>query len=171
MNFMRTNWKDKRPNIHSLLIVFFAVSFMSLVGFINQDPTKEQSSLSEKKIKGDDELQKQCGKQSKEYYESEYGNGEGIINGEDEMSNYTYHYNKKLNKCFILINSIEFIKNIEDKFENITMKTLFEFNENKEYGSLVLFRKNIKTESCFVLDKPCKSEQEWDLLVVPYMEE
>jgi len=51
------------------------------------------------------------------------------------------------------------------------MKTLFEFNENKEYGSLVLFGKNIKTDNCVVLDKSCKSLQEWDLLVAPYMEE
>ena len=101
-----------------------------------------------------------------EYFKEDYGDGFD----EDDISTYTNHYNKKLNKCFILINSIQFIRNI-DKFEIITMKTLFELNENKEYGSLIQFGKNIKTDNCMVLDKSCKSEQEWDLLVAPYMEE
>jgi hypothetical protein len=157
----------KRTLALSILTVFFTISFMSLVGFNNQNPTKEQSSVSKITPKDDYELQEKCEKRCDKYFKEDYGNGFD----EDVISNYTYHYNKKLNKCFILINSIEFIRNIGDKYENITMKTLFEFNENKEYGSLVLFRKNIKTESCFVLDKPCNSEQEWDLLVVPYMEE
>ena len=157
----------KRTLALSILIIFFTISFMSLVGFNNQNPTKEQSSVSKITPKDDYELQEKCEKRCEEYFKEDYGNGFD----EDGISNYTYHYNKKLNKCFILINSIEFIKNIEDKFKNITMKTLFEFNENKEYGSLVLFGKNIKIESCVVLDKSCKSEQEWDLLVAPYMEE
>ena len=157
----------KRTLFLSILIVFFTISFMSLVGFNNQDPTKEQSSVSKITPKDDYELQEKCGKRCEEYFKKDYDNGFD----KNGISNYTYHYNKKLNKCFILINSIEFIRKVEDKYENITIKTLFEFNENKEYGSLVLFGKNIKTDSCLVLDKSCKSEQEWNLLVVPYMEE
>ena len=152
-----------KRNLLSILIVFITTSFMSIVGCNHQNIIKEPSSLSG--------LQEQCVNRSKEYFKKEYGNG--MINGENGerlISKYSNHYNKKLNKCFILINSVQFIRNI-DKFESVTMKRLFELNENKEYGSLVLFGKNIKTDSCMVLDKSCKSEQEWDLLVAPYMEE
>ena len=157
----------KRTLALSILIIFFTISFMSLVGFNNQNPTKEQSSVSKITQKDDYELQEKCEKRCEEYFKEDYGNGFD----EDGISNYTYHYNKKLNKCFILITSTEFIRNMENKIQNIRIKTLFDLNENKEYGSLIQFGKNIKTDDCVVLDKSCKSEQEWDLFVAPYMEE
>ncbi len=148
----------------SILIVFFTTLFMSLVGCNNQNIIKEQSSLSE--------LQEQCMKRSKEYFNKEYGNG--IINGENGerlISNYTNHYNKKLNKCYILITSTEFTRNMENKIESIRIKMLFELNENKGYGSLIQFENNNKPINCRILEKYCKSEKEWDLLVKPYMED
>ena len=147
----------------SILIVFFTTSFMSLVGCNNQNIIKEQSSLSV--------FQEQCGKRSNEYFNKEYGNG--IINGGDGerlISNYTNHYNNKLHKCYILITSTEFIRNMENKIENIRMKTLFDLNENKEYGSLIQFENNNKPINCRILEKYCNLEKEWDSLVKPYME-
>ena len=44
---------------------------MSLVGCNNHNIKKEQLSPSEKKIKGDDDLQKECGKKSEEYFKKE----------------------------------------------------------------------------------------------------
>ena len=105
----------KRKLFLSILIVFFTTSFMSIVGCNNQNIIKEQSSLSE--------LQEQCGKQSEEYFNKEYGNG--TINTKMETTDicYTNHYNKKLNKCFILIKSTQIFKDNENKIENIKMKT------------------------------------------------
>jgi hypothetical protein len=154
----------KRTLFLSILIIFFTTSFIFLVGCNNQNIIKEPSSLSE--------LQEQCVKRSKEYFKKEYGNG--IINGgvgERLISNYTNHYNKKLNKCYILITSTEFIKNKENKIENIRVKTLFELNENKEYGSLIKFENNNELINCRILEKYCNLEREWDLVVKPYMEE
>ena len=151
----------KRTLFLSILIVFFTTSFMSLVGCNNQKSTKEQY-----------QLQEQCVKRSKEYFNKEYGNG--IINWGDEerlTSNYTNHYNKKLNKCYILITSTQFIRNNENKIENIGLKTLFELNENKGYGSLIQFENNNKPNNCRILEKYCNLEKEWDSLVKPYMEE
>lgn len=162
----------KRTLFLSILIIFFTTSFMSVVGCNNQNIIKEQSSLSEKKIKGDYELQKKCGKQCEEYFNKEYGNG--IINkgdGEQLISNYTNHYNKKLNKCYILITSTEFIRNMENKIESIRIKTLFDLNENREYGSFIQFENNNKPINCRILEKYCNSEKEWDLLVKPHMED
>lgn len=161
----------KRTLFLSILIIFFTTSFMSVIGCNNQNIIKEQSSLSEKKIKGDYELQKRCGKQCEEYFKKEYGNG--IINGEKGerlISSYINHYNKKFHTCFILINSTEFI-NVQGKIENIKMKTFFDLNENRKYGSLIQFEKDNKPCSCRILEKYCNLEEEWDSLVKPYMEE
>ena len=72
----------KRKLFLSILIIFFTTSFISLVGCNNHNIIKEQLSPSEKKIKEDDDLQKECGKKSEEYFKKEYGGG--IINGEKD---------------------------------------------------------------------------------------
>src|SRR5208283_2188684 len=161
----------KRTLFLSILIIFFTVSFMSLVGCNNHNIIKEQFFTSEKKIKGDDELQKECGKKSEEYFKKEYG--DGIISGmkgEQLTSSYTDHYNKKFHACFILINSTEFI-NTSGKIESIRMKTFFDLNENREYGSLIQFENDNKPCRCRILEKDYNSEEEWDLIVKPYMED
>ena len=158
----------KRTLFSSILIIFFATSFISLVGCNNQNTIKEHFPPLEKKIKGDDELQKQCGKQSKEYFKKEYSGG--IINGEKGerlTSSYTDHYNKKFHTCFILINSTDF-RNVSGKIESIRMKTFFDLNKNREYGSLIQFENDNKPCNCWILEKYCDSEKEWDLLVAPY---
>jgi hypothetical protein len=154
----------KRKIFLSILLIFFTTSFMFLIGCNNHNIIKEQSSLPIS--------QEQCVKRSEEYFNKEYSNG--IINGEDGerlTSNYTNHYNKKLNKCYILITSTQFIRNTENKIENIRIKTLFDLNENKEYGSLIQFDNNNKPNNCRILEKYCNSEKEWDLIVKPYMGE
>ena len=74
----------KRTLFLSILIIFFTTSFMFLIGCNNHNIIKEQLSPSGKKIKGDDELQKDCGKKSEEYFKKEYGGG--IINGEERRT-------------------------------------------------------------------------------------
>jgi hypothetical protein len=161
----------KRKLFLSILLIFFTTPFISLVGCNNHNIIKEQFSPSEKKIKGDDELQKECGKKSEEYFKKEYGGG--ILNGEKGerlTSSYTDHYNKKFNTCFILINSTEFI-NVKGEIKSIRIKTFYDLNENREYGSLIQFENNNKPNNCRILEKYCNSEKEWDLLVKPYMED
>ena len=168
---MKGRCEMKRTLFLSILIIFFTTSFMFLIGCNNHNIIKEQFSPSEKKIKGDDELQKDCGKKSEEYFKKEYGGG--IINGkkgEQLTSSYINHYNKKFHTCFILINSTEFI-NVQGKIESIKMKIFFDLNENRKYGSLIQFEKDDKPCSCRILEKYCNSEKEWDSLVKPYMED
>ena len=47
------------------------------------------------------------------------------------------------------------------------MKDIYDFNENKPYGSF--FKSGVTPIVCVFLEKKCKSEEEWDLLVKPYM--
>jgi len=69
------------------------------------------------------------------------------------------HYNTRLGKCFILIN-----------YSKKPLKVLKEISENKIYGSF-RSKQDGTTILCNVLEKACKSEEEWNALVKPYMEE
>jgi len=135
----------------SILIVFFTTSFMSIVGCNNQTPTKEQLSISKTTSKENYELQEKCGKRCEEWVKKEY-NGTNC--------SYKNHYNKKLNKCFILVSC---------NGNNISTEILFDINENNKIGGLSDF-KNGKV-FCSMSDKECKSVSEWEILVKPFMEE
>jgi hypothetical protein len=161
----------KRTLFLSILIIFFTISLMSLVGFNNQKSTKEDSTVSEKKIKEVYDFQEMCRKQSKEIFKGKYDGRDDIkINSDKsywiyEHSNY---YNKKMNKCF----QLEVIRTYTQKAEVIQItKELFDINEDIQYGFLRNIGKPNEIYSCFVLKKKCKSEEEWDSLVKPYMEE
>ena len=123
----------KRKLLLSILIVFFTTSFMFVIGCSDNR-------------KVDYQLQEQCGKRSDDYCK----------NCNSDSESYKNHYNKKLNKCFILVM----------KGEN--GKLLMDVNERKQYG---FFFSNKDDFFCDVLDKSCKSIEEWDKLVKPYMED
>lgn len=160
----------KRKLLLIILFVFFTTSFISLLGCNNQTSSKEQkpkqSPVSEKKIKGDYELQEQCVKRSKEYFNKKFGNEIVITKDGMIIRNYTNYYNKKQNKCFFLLTSTHTFNN--KKEDNLLLEDLLDINENKEYGYYIGRGKKI---GCFFLDKSCKSEEEWNSLVKPYMEE
>jgi hypothetical protein len=142
---------------------------MSLVGCNNQTPTKEEKSVSQKQLKEDYDLQERCGKRCDEVFTKGFGK-EGITNdkGSQMMSNYTNHYNKKMNKCFMVIASTTYNPKTKDV---VIMKNIFDVNENKDYGSVIKVGARPTTNGCLVLDKKCNSEEEWDSLIKPYMEE
>jgi len=133
----------KRTLFLSILIVFFTTSLMSIVGCNNQNPKEVY------------DLQVRCGQQCDEYFKKEYGDGN--IKERNGLWAHENHYNKKLNKCFILL----------DQFTGSKEKMLTEINENKIYG----YYNGKSTTFCSMLEKKCKSEKEWDSLVKPYIEE
>jgi hypothetical protein len=69
------------------------------------------------------------------------------------------HYNTRLDKCFILIN---YTKKQSKILKNIIENKIYGSFRSKEDGTIIM---------CNVLEKTCKSEEEWDSLVKPYMEE
>ena len=117
-------------------------------------------------VKEEYKLQGRCGKRVEELFRKEYGNATAprVI--------YTNHYNRKLNKCFILVT--ETVYNPKEIRKELgvssTYKTLDDINENKPYGFFWKLS-NGALMSCEVLGKNCKSEAQWDALVKPYMEE
>lgn len=145
----------KRTLFISILIVFI----FSIVGCNNQTPTKEKSSISQKELY---DLQEKCGKLCKEIYNKDYNGGERWSRGVlVNIYLYENHYNKKLNKCFMMIN---------DEGSVGSVKTLMDVNENKLYGSMRVNQEG-KIMSCRVLNKTCTLTEDWDTLVRPLMTE
>lgn len=57
------------------------------------------------------ELQERCGKRCEEAFKKHYpGESYRDEKGDQWLSNYEAHYNRKLNKCFILVTSNKFAK-------------------------------------------------------------
>ena len=119
--------------------------------------------------KEDYELQEKCGNKADKWFKTEFGNG--IKSDKDGQSWYTYqnHYNKKLNKCFVVLHLTYFPKG-DDKI-GTNMKDLMDINENKGYGHYYGSIGGGKSIFCGVEGKNCNSEGEWDSLVKPYMEQ
>jgi|SRR5208282_3887370 len=117
----------------------------------------------------DYKLQEQCGKRSEEYFKKEYNNGFSTYENIQITSHYQNHYNKKLNKCFILMETTYY--NTYTKKNDSFIKDINDINENKKYGSFSRIQIDYSPITCEVSGKTCKSEEEWDKLVKPYMEE
>lgn len=124
-------------------------------------------------MKEEYELQEKCGKRCEERFRKEYGK-EGYTtdkDGDGMTSGYQNHYNKKLNKCFILITTRTYPKDKDNKLGVYTGKDIYDINENQVIGSFSMFSKSVSSLECRVSERTCKSGEEWDLLVKPYMEE
>ncbi len=97
--------------------------------------------------KADDQLQEQCGKKSEAFFKKSY---DAVYSGF-----YASHYNKKRNKCYML-------------FYNPVTKRKILYDVNKSNLRVMFSSDGVY---CFVYEKKCKTEKEWDELVQPYMEE
>ena len=123
-------------------------------------------------IKDEYELQERCGKRAEEVFKREFGNGISNTKDSQSMSGYENHFNKKLNKCFVLLRTTIFTH--KTKKEGATTSSdivLYDINENKQYGTFFKTRNDDKTVICSVSEKICHSESEWDAQIKPYMNE
>ncbi|MBI3793284.1 MAG: hypothetical protein HY280_00975 [Nitrospinae bacterium] len=113
-------------------------------------------------VKDDYDLAERCGKQASSAFKSLFGE-------KQESATFTNHYNKKLNKCFVMVvNKITVGRKTKKELSRAV--SIFDINENKEYG---YYLKNAKDEApkCSFLEKPCESEKDWDALTAPFMGE
>lgn len=108
-------------------------------------------------------LQDNCGKECEELFQKKYYVDNKSFPHINKSFSYKHHYNKKLNKCFILI--IETGKNNSHK----RMKLIDIHKRDTNYGLFSTIGEDIRF--CSFLNKTCKSEEEWNSLIKPYMEE
>jgi hypothetical protein len=124
-------------------------------------------------IKEERKSQAWCDVRAETYFKRFYGSGyykgsEGI-----SLSHYISYYNRRLNRCFVLLTDQLIPRNVEEmeKHGNTTGRELWDIDENRMYGCYLKFDKLKKPVKCEVLGKGCHSEGEWDSLVKKYMQE
>jgi hypothetical protein len=122
---------------------------------------KEKAPVPEKSPKEISKLQAKCEKRCQKIFSKEYKGGTVENSKGAFLYKYKSHYNKKLDKCLMVITE----DGVLERY-----KKLLDVDENNSYGSV---RVNNEQENlgCYVLEKKCNSEQEWDLIVKSYMEE
>jgi len=111
--------------------------------------------------------QETCGKSAAETFSRGYGNG----SWKDEntgtcVATFASHYNTKLDKCFIKVQT-----NCRKKLSSYYEKTLLSIRENRDYGVYYLVKENSTLMSCRVRGTSCNSESQWDALIQPFMTE
>ena len=143
-----------------------AILFIGLLFIMPNISSAADQNLDRKQVY---ELQVQCKQQSENFFRQWYPSPSWKDNLDANwVANFNNHYNKKLNECFILTTATGLSKR-KGKLRTDVLKYLFDVNENKEHG---VYSKVDNTENeCKLLDRFCKSESQWDLLVKQYMEE
>lgn len=95
--------------------------------------------------------------------------------GYEKTFSYTNHYNIKANKCFQLFTdcSMPTPKEVAKKSgEPGCLYILSDVNENRQIGVVMIDGwKREQILGCTVEEKKCASENEWNSLIKPYMEE
>jgi hypothetical protein len=108
------------------------------------------------------ELQERCGRLAAMTFQREWGRNAG-----QTLATYENHYSPRLNKCFYL--EIRTILPRSANESNIKHLTLYDLNENKEYGHFIDAQP--VGAACEVRGKTCNSEAEWRTLAKPFLDE
>jgi hypothetical protein len=161
----------------SLFLLFLSCSKNDSI-FTDHEKKAEQltKQKDQKYSRGLYQLQGVCREYANEWFD------QTIIGKTENVSyNYVSHYNRKLNHCFVMLETTKFP---QEKIDTILItKDLYDINENKSYAHAIfegksnkpkdeyLYRSKDNEVVCTVLDIKCRSKVEWDSLVKQYMEE
>ena len=119
------------------------------------------------------QLQVQCSKDAKAYFrEMDRTRSSGpdkVNNSVNTISDYINHYNRNLNKCFILLSTTTMYDRKSREADYLIQRMLCDINENNCFANINIYRERVYP--CEMLGKTCHTEDEWNLLVKPYMEE
>ncbi len=118
------------------------------------------------------EVQDRCSRNArvffKEFNRTKSSGSDEVNNSVISLSDYTNHYNSKLNKCFILIWTSTRYDRKSGPREHLLQKMLCDINEHDCFANLVIYRD--KVSACEVSDNTCQTAAEWNSLVTPFME-
>jgi|LQYC01.1.fsa_nt_gi hypothetical protein len=136
-----------------LLALFFTIVIVS--------PVNAQSTLAQ---------QKQCAEGAKKFFFEhiqDYGGSWGFFIDKEGYgrNNFTTHYNKKLDKCFIRI-EYHYVPN-DKNVKVIDSIDIWDVFEGKYYGGFI----KSPIPSGEVENKTCRTLMEFENLIKPYMEE
>jgi hypothetical protein len=134
-----------------------------------------QSEITNNQAALDIDMQGKCAQDSKVWF-NEHRNAK---DKDASFFGYTDHYNKSLNKCFILVELRWGDKPWASPFHGTISKSLWDVHENVQHADIASahlhYRVNNEAHeeesvgSCGVGEKSCQSEKEFDDFVRPYM--
>lgn len=137
------------------ILNIFLVTFITLAANCYAEPNKALY-----------ELQERCSKRTAEVF-----NDEGIQKTEEGQAlvSYENHFSPSLNRCFVR-QSITTL-NKSGKPRPHEGMTIYEVNEGKKIAYMAKFLEGDKRIFlCFVNGKKCSSEEEFNELIKPYMD-
>jgi hypothetical protein len=115
------------------------------------------------------ELQERCAKEARGLFQKQWG--DGVVKTDDGQidEGYENHYNARLNKCFYL--EMQTFYPREGTGGQIQRdSTLYDLHENKEYGQCHKVENGYTSPMC-TMRGTFYSEEEWNVLLKPFMEE
>jgi hypothetical protein len=116
------------------------------------------------------ESQAKCARDSKVWF-----NANWQTDKDTTLLNYTNHYSKSLNQCFILVEYHYRVGTESSWFNHVSLWNVY---ENSEYGTFVeshwiytkpKFESQDAVASCKIVGKTCKTFEEFSDLARPYM--
>ena len=115
------------------------------------------------------ELQERCGKQTTEWFVSEWGRS-GIVNTKDGqiIADFQNHYNSGMNTCIVLLNTTNINTN-KPKTTTFSSSMLFDILDNKTIGECWNTGAS-RVVNCHVLTDTYTSFEDWRNAVRSYLE-
>jgi hypothetical protein len=110
-------------------------------------------------------LQERCKNEGEAYFKAVFG--DRVFDNKDRAGSISYrtHFNKKRGQCYIVLDENGYERRADKLYEK---KILLTPVDRKQHA----FFYNIgKSTICDVAGQACRSEDEWDRLVKPYMKE
>jgi len=138
-------------------ILFIGLTALTLAAGCD---TSERQKLNAQQAVAEYDLRDRCSRDAKTWFNENWSSDKNIV-----IPDYTNHYDKAMNKCFILL---EHHVPLEGKSWTNYMQ-LWDVQENTKYGSFSQVLPDHPPVTCEVLKKKCKTLEEFNGLAAPYM--
>jgi len=157
-----------RSNItRSLLVGIIAVTLVGCdsarIDKLEKQNQEILAQLHQQKAGQTYDLEAKCAEEAKRYFNENWR--------ADQMTAgllYSNHYNRSLNKCFILVRDQTFINPKEEWHRDVTLSDV---HERTDYARFVESHSGTSTSltNCEIAGTSCTSEQDFENRVKPYM--
>jgi hypothetical protein len=140
------------------------------IAHLERQNAQLQEKLTTQQTIAEYDLREKCSRDAKSWFKENWSRDKDTI-----LLDYTDHYSKEQNKCFILV---EYHYKFGDGESWVNNMTLWDVQENSKYGffsenhaifTKPEYRSNNQVILCEVLGKECKTGEEFNRLISPYL--
>jgi hypothetical protein len=154
----------------SILVIFAGCDHEARLTNLENDNQDLQAEIGKNAKNPDFDLQSKCARNARTWFNDTWSRDKDTI-----LLDYTNHYNKRSNQCFILV---EYHYHLDKNGSWVNDMNLYDVYENAKYGNIskntmIYFKPTYRTGDlvygCEVGDKKCATLDEFNNLVRPYM--